>query len=195
MKLDNETNCGLNRYKIITVFNETGTFIPMCMLLFSIFLFSVLYPDQEMKDLIFVIAVLMCFIFIPIYIICGLKVHKYNKYLKNSIIIRKVKIEKIDFIMGGGTSNLSSINVYYRYIAPNGVEYEGNQKAKLFWKLIEPNQQSNWKQILQYSNDISVLICNYDYSKSYLPLCEEYCLRYNKTYVVHLISFYEDLTI
>ena len=95
--------------------------------------------------------------------------------------------------MGGSTTNLSSINVHYKYSAPNGLVYEGVQKAKLFWKLLEPDQQSKWRQILQYSNDVCVLIHKDAYSKSYLPLCEEYCIKYNKPYVVHLISFSEDL--
>ena len=182
----------MSRYKKITVLNETSTFIPICILLIGIFLFSILHSDQEMKDFIFVIGVLLCFIFIPLYIVCGLKVHKYNRYLERSIIISNVKVEKIDFVMGGGTFYPSSISVHYKYTAPNGTEYEGVQKTKLFWKLIEPDQQSRWRQILQYSNDICVLVCKDAYSNSYFPLCEEYCIKYNKPYVVHLISFYKD---
>ena len=183
------------KYRKITVLNETSTFVPMCIMLNFVFIISVLNPDQEMRDFFFVLAILMCFIFIPVYIICGIKVHKYNKYIDNSIIISNVKIENIDYVMGGGTSSISSINVQYRYTAPNGTEYDGSQKAKLFWKLIEPDQQSKWRQMLQYTNDICVLISKDTYSKSYLPLCEEYCLRYNKPYVVHLISFWEDMEI
>ena len=186
---------GLDQYRKIYLFNETGTFIPLCILLISLFIFPILFSDQDMKDISIIIALSMIVICIPVYIICGYKIHKYNYFLKNSLIIDNISIEDVDFISGGGIFNLSCINVRYTYFAPNGVVYESNQKTKLFWNRIEPNQREKWREMLQNNNNICVLVSKDAFSKSYLPLCEEYCLRYNKMYVVHLVSFYEDVTI
>ena len=110
-------------------------------------------------------------------------------------MIREVSIEDIDFIRGGGYTVPACINVCYKYTDPEGVLYEKKQKAKLFWDKLEPDQRIRWREILKTDREICVLISKKDFSKSYLPLCEEYCIRYNKPYVVHFVYLFEDMII
>lgn len=121
----------LDRYRKISLFNEAGTFIPLCTLLISIFNFSLLFSDQDMKDVFFVIAVSMVFVCIPIYVFCGEKVHDYNDFLKKSIMIKKVSIENINFSRGGGYTVPACIEVCYKYSAPDGNIYEKKTKIKI----------------------------------------------------------------
>lgn len=185
---------GLEKYRKISVFNETTIFIPLNIIIIGTLISSIFFSDQLEKDAIIVVAISMFFCFIPLYILCGYKVKKYNRFLENSLIIQNVSVQDVNFVYARSRYSVSYVNVRYKYIAPNGVEYEGSQKTKLFWNF-EPNQSGRWRQMLQNNKDICVLIRKDAFSKSYLPLCEEYCLRYNRMYVVHLFAFLEDYTI
>lgn len=182
----------LSRYNSISVLNETSMFIPALFVDFLLLIIIPLIWEQDWRDAYKVIAFSCIICFSPIYLYCLYLVRRYNQFLSKSIIITDVEIQEISYIEQISNRSMSSIAVQYKYIAPDGKTYESIQKTELFSKKFEPNQRRLWMDLLQ-SKNLHIIVAKEDYSKSYFPLCEEYCIAFKRRYVVHLLLWDRNL--
>ena len=191
-KMNENIKNALSRYNTISVINETSVFVPMLFVNIAFFLIIPFMWSTDLRDIVTVFALMFTFCFTPLYLYIFVLVRKYNKFLSRSIVITDIEIQNISYIESKSKNAEAKIIVQYKYTAPNGKIYKKTQKVLLFNGFFEPNQRKLWMSLLQSDRDLRdlhVIVDNEDYSKSYFPLCEEYCIAFKRRYAVHLLSW------
>lgn len=189
-KMNENMKEALSRYNTISVINETGIIVPMLLANVAFFVIIPFMWSTDLRDAWTVLALMFTFCFIPLYLYIFVLVGEYNRFLSRSIIITDVEIQNISYIESRNKNTVALFTVQYKYTAPDGQIYKKTQKVQLFNDYFEPNQRKLWMSLLQSDRDLRdlhVIVDNEDYSKSYFPLYEEYCIAFKRRYAVHLL--------
>ncbi|MBR1599274.1 MAG: hypothetical protein IJ661_10265 [Lachnospiraceae bacterium] len=175
-----------NGYKTISLLSDKISFVPI--LAIHLITIAILVANSFARAYV-ISGIIVTFMIAPLYIYCGIRVKRYNSFLRNSILVKGIILNKIQMsgteYLGGG-----KVEIIFEYMDNDGRMHKKSQKVQMFrWEMPYNKQFYRWEKLYCEDEFINVLVNTNNYNIAYVPMRENYCIKYKKVYSLDLNFF------